>query len=105
MRTSPSDVGIHGSIKSREKERGGKEAARRACWLMAAIYGSRHTRVYFCLPLSLETKTVRGEGRSVIYYVSYLQLFCLGGRQSMFIFALCLANVWAVTGSSAATAI
>lgn len=38
--------------------------ARRACWqagwlvgrLGAAIYGSRHIRVYFCPPVSLETK-------------------------------------------------
>lgn len=80
-------------------------AARRVCWLAAPIYGSRHSGVYFCLPVSLETKKdlARDRGsQSVKYCVSYLQLFCLGGRQSIFIFAWCLSNVWDVSGFSAA---
>lgn len=81
-------------------------AARRICWLAAPVYGSRHRGVYFCLPVSLETKkdlAVDRGSQSVTYCVSYLQLFCLEGRQSIFIFAWCLSNVWDVRGSSAAT--
>lgn len=97
-------------LKVEERKRGvGRRqmpvAARRAFWLIAVIYGSRHRRVYFCPPVSLETKTVCGERQSVRYYVSYLQLFCLEGRQSMFIFGRCLCNVGGVRKSSAATTV
>lgn len=64
-------------------------AARGACWLAGwlatAIYGSRHTGVYFCLPVCLERRIWRWReavGQSVRYCVSYQeQLFCLEGRQ------------------------
>lgn len=107
------DLRIYGSIKSRgekERERGG-EADDISCqqglfpwlvgWLAAAIYGSRHRRGYFCLPLSLESKKNLSVERGR-YCVSYLQLFC-PERETMQVYfcKVALLMSWAVRGASA----
>lgn len=91
----------YGSIKSKGRNGGVGErqmtgAARRACWLAGWVVGSsdlwQQTQRSLFLSASVFGNNERG-GKSVRYCVSYWQLFCLEGRQCVFIFARWLSDI------------
>lgn len=98
------DLRIYGSIKGKG-EKGGvvggqmTVAARRACWLVGwqqrFMAADTLESISVCQCLWKQRRIWRwSEAASQSDIISYLQLFCLEGRQCMFIFARRLSNVW-----------